>query len=107
MLRWLDALGPMKWPSILLVLSPIAAYPFWAEEPKRMKSCGPVAWRGQVYQGYAAAGVEEIVLRPAGRVNAHAPAALLVVPDDAEPLRHDPGTIVLAEPAGAQCSKTS
>jgi len=36
MLGWLDFLGPLKWPSILLtIVAPLAAYPFWspAEEP--------------------------------------------------------------------------
>lgn len=103
MLRWLKVLGPLKWPSILLVLSPIAAYPFWAEQPRPMHSCGPVSWRGQVYEAYTAPGADDVLLRPSSRNvpgDRRLPSAL---PDDIQPVRYDPGAVVFAMPTGLPC----
>ena len=63
MTRWLDALGPLKWPSLLLVASPLVAYPFWLPEPAPAVGCGLVDVGGRIFTAYRA-GPESYILRP-------------------------------------------
>jgi hypothetical protein len=104
MLRWLEVLGPLKWPSILLVLSPIAAYPFWDTRAVPMESCGPVAWRGQAYEAYASPGGDELVLRQLPTIERADQRPRTALADDLQPLRYDPGSVVLARPGDIRCT---
>lgn len=64
MMRWLDPLGWLKWPSLLLVASPLAAYPFWSPEPEPAAECGLVAVEGQTFRVFMAADGSAFILRP-------------------------------------------
>lgn len=63
MMRWLDPLGWMKWPSILLVVSPVAAYPFWLPDAKPAAYCGEVTIEQHVFRVYKTHSTGQFVLR--------------------------------------------
>lgn len=63
-MRWLDALGWAKWPSLLLILSPIAAYPFWLPAPEPARDCGRVKVNGQTFRVFRSGEGGEFALRP-------------------------------------------
>lgn len=64
MIRWLDALGWAKWPSLLLLASPLAAYPFWLPEPEPATECGTAVWKGRTFRVFRHANGEGFTLRP-------------------------------------------
>jgi len=96
MMRWLDPLGPLKWPSLLLVASPLAAYPFWSPEPEAAAPCGLVAYEGRLFRAFRQADGSAVILRP---TTAAGPAAAL--PRAPQPTGFDAGGAVVsaADPA--------
>ncbi|QAY76781.1 hypothetical protein [Sphingosinicella sp. BN140058] len=50
MMRWLDALGWAKWPSLLLIASPIAAYSSWLPDEGAADACGIVSVEGSRFR---------------------------------------------------------
>jgi hypothetical protein len=62
--RWLDALGWLKWPSLLLIASPLAAYPFWLPERAPARDCGPVTVEGRAFRAFRSADGSSVILRP-------------------------------------------
>lgn len=103
MMRWLDALGAFKWPSLALVTAPLAAYPFWLPEPAPAPYCSSVVVDGRGFDVFKHPDAAEAVLRP---VRARKVAAPTV--EVGEPLRFDAGAMVVdAEPlrwSGIICS---
>ena len=63
MTRWLDALGGFKWPSLLLIAAPLAAYPFWLPEPVPAENCGLVIVAGHTFRAYRSPDTNAVVLR--------------------------------------------
>jgi hypothetical protein len=102
-MRWLDALGALKWPSLLFILSPAAAYPFWLAEDAPAEACGRFTVGEQVFEAYPAASAGEIILRP---MSAGAAGATRIKAD--VPLRFEAGGMVLDsksfDAAGGRCS---
>jgi hypothetical protein len=88
-MRWLDALGWFKWPSLLLVASPIAAYPYWLPEPGPAADCGRVSVQGRAFRVFRTeAGA--FILRPLSEAPGNAP-----VLDPVEPGAFDAGGMVV------------
>jgi len=63
MMRWLDALGWAKWPSLILIASPIAAYSSWVPDQAPADDCGIVAVGGSRFHVHRRAD-GAFVLRP-------------------------------------------
>lgn len=89
MMRWLGALGWFKWPSLILIASPIAAYPYWLPDTPPAEACGFVAFQGGLFRAYRQ-GDEAIILRPVTRVDG--PANALAA---AEPIGFDSGGMIV------------
>ncbi|PSJ36256.1 hypothetical protein [Allosphingosinicella deserti] len=89
MMRWLGALGWFKWPSLILVASPIAAYPFWLRDTTPAEACGFVAFEGGLFRAHRRAD-GAFVLRPAMR--AEEPPIALAAP---EPIGFDSGGMIV------------
>jgi hypothetical protein len=89
-MRWLDALGWAKWPSLLLIAAPLAAYPFWLPEPPPARSCGTVMWQGQPFQVHRRSDGGDFVLHPARGSSREAPVLV-----SADPIGFDAGGMVL------------
>jgi hypothetical protein len=70
-MSWLDALGPLKWPSLLLVLSPVVAYPFWLPQPVPARPCGQVRVGAQTFDAHQGAD-GKLLLHPSLRPNPRA-----------------------------------
>lgn len=68
-MRWLDALGVLKWPSVLLVASPLAAYPFWLPAPAPATYCGMFNIAGGTFSAYRVA-QDRYILRPSPKRSA-------------------------------------
>jgi len=89
-MRWLDALGWFKWPSLLLIASPIAAYPFWSPEPQPAAECGLVAMEGRLFRAFKAADGSGYILRPTGMKG-----EISAVLDAVEPVGFDSGGMIV------------
>jgi hypothetical protein len=70
MMRWLDALGAFKWPSLLLVASPLVAYPSWVPRPELGEWCETVSVDGRRFEVYRRPGTGDFVLRPSSSIGA-------------------------------------
>lgn len=90
MMRCLDPLGWFKWPSLALIASPIAAYPFWLPESPPALECGLVKAEGRTFRAFLAADGSALVLRPTADQMQSA-----VVLEKIEPLGFDSGGLVL------------
>jgi len=91
MMRSLDALGWFKWPSLLLVASPLAAYPFWVPKAPRTSDCGLVTLKGRLFHAFRAQDGGTFVLRPTP-VKGVASAVL----DEALPTGFDSGAMIVS-----------
>lgn len=91
MTGWLDALGPLKWPSILLILSPLAAYPFWLPDPGPAADCGWVTVNGRSFRAYRPPDSETFILRPSSK-SVHGPTVTIL-----EPLGVEAGGMIVRE----------
>lgn len=91
MIRWLDALGWAKWPSLLLIGAPLAAYPSWITPPVSLKHCGYVALHERSFAVYRSTTAGEFMLHPVKE--APAPAHPVVVQ---EPLAFRNGGMVIS-----------
>lgn len=89
MIKWLDALGLCKWPSLILIASPIAAYPSWVPREQPALDCGLVELDGRLLRAFKRADSDEFVLRPTKVIQA--PSAIL---DKAEPRGFDAGGMI-------------
>jgi hypothetical protein len=92
MLRWLDPLGPFKWPSLLLVAAPLVAYPFWLPPRPRPGPATLSCSKAALFIPYRSAGSREVVLRPTRSAQ---PNALPV--EVAGPVGFDNGGMVIRE----------
>jgi hypothetical protein len=90
MIRWLDGLGPLKWPSLLLIASPLAAYPYWNPPPVPAVACGSVAIKDTVFRAYRAGDGSTFTLRPVS-----GPAGSVPRLDGIEPLAFEAGGMVV------------
>lgn len=103
MIRWLDGLGAFKWPSILLIASPIVAYPSWAPDSSPAEHCGRVMVDGRLFEIYRSTSADQFILRP----SQGAPVAARVIKVNG-PLGFDAGGIVVdseeLSQAGHACS---
>lgn len=63
MMRWLDPLGAFKWPSLLLIASPLVAYASWVPRADPAEWCGRVSSAGQAFNVYRRS-PGEFILRP-------------------------------------------
>ena len=91
MMRWLDPLGSFKWPSLLLVASPIAAFPFWAPHSVPATYCGQVSVQGRAFDVYRPKSPDKFILRPSSAASRAAGTVNL-----ATPLDFDAGGMVVA-----------
>ncbi|HEX8194003.1 MAG TPA: hypothetical protein VF552_14000 [Allosphingosinicella sp.] len=90
MMRWLDGLGPLKWPSLLLVAAPVAAYPYWNPALPPSTDCGIVGIKDQAFRAYRSADGSTFTLRPLARPADTAPRLV-----DVEPIAFDTGGMVV------------
>lgn len=106
MIGWLDPLGWFKWPSLLLVAAPLAAFPFWLPEPEPAADCGLVAVEGLTFRAYRAADGETFILRPTGEAASPAspPKVAAAIAFDAGGMVVDADDPVLAQ---SSCSPGS
>lgn len=91
MMRWLDALGAFKWPSLALIASPLVAYPFWLPETGPALACGHVIVDGHVLAVYRAASSDEAILRPTSTTPPRSAPVITV----REPIGFDAGGTVV------------
>lgn len=89
-MRWLDTLGRLKWPSLILIASPIAAYPSWVRDEPPALDCGLVQLDGRPFRAFKRAEAGEFVLRPTRIAGASS-----VVLDVAEPIGFDAGGMIV------------
>lgn len=90
-MRWLEVLGPLKWPSLLLVAAPLVAYPFWLPKLPPAKFCGQVTVEEQTFMMYRL-GSGSFILRPAHTAGDQALPIKL-----AQPVGFDAGGMVIDE----------
>lgn len=95
-MRWLDMLGWFKWPSLILIVSPIAAYPSWVRDEPPALDCGLVQLDGRPFRAFKRAEAGEFVLRPISIAGASS-----VVLDVAEPIGFDAGGMIVRLGKGA------
>ncbi len=72
MSSWLNALGVLKWPSLMLILAPIMAYPFWLRPETAAIECGQMLIGQQGFRVFRSSDGHEYILRPMDPPAGHA-----------------------------------